>query len=533
MNERELDMESAPHTHRSVARLRRRGVSAALLACVLLGACGDDGESGPARSAFTLRLPPLHAEADADRGGRIVDAEGREVLLRGVNVNALAEYWKGSDFPTVFPLTAEDADLMAAIGWNTVRLLISWSRVEPQPGVYDDAYLAQVAEAVDLLAGRGLYSVIDLHQDAWGPTLAAREDEQCASGSMPAIGWDGAPGWATLDAGQPRCEPGGTRELSPAVLTAFEAFWEDTPGPGGVGIRTRYVRMLGHVAATLADRTGVAGYDVMNEPNAITPDQYDPLSEFYTEAVREIRAAEQDAGTRSNPIFFEPYVLWSAIGQGPPYPFEHDGNIVYAPHIYTGGFTGLPITERAFDYARNEAAIFGGAPVFSGEWGADPERAKDPDDGYFLDHMRLQDQFRFGATLWTWRESCGDPHKVSDARGGGIPVPWGEFDVDCTTNEVLGMRERLVEQLTRAYVRAAPGRIEETEYDPGTGAFSVRGSHAPPDTELVAFYPASQQGTPILSSAGLTEVRSERAPGGNLYLVARTIAEDWSLEAQP
>jgi len=29
---------------------------------------------------------------------------------------------------------AADADLMADIGWNAVRLLLSWSRVEPAPG---------------------------------------------------------------------------------------------------------------------------------------------------------------------------------------------------------------------------------------------------------------------------------------------------------------------------------------------------------------------------------------------------------------
>ena len=38
-----------------------------------------------------------------DRGRR-----GREVLLRGVNVNALAEYWKGGRFRTVFPLARKD-----------------------------------------------------------------------------------------------------------------------------------------------------------------------------------------------------------------------------------------------------------------------------------------------------------------------------------------------------------------------------------------------------------------------------------------
>ena len=152
-----------------------------------------------------LRLPALHAEPDAAGRGRIVDGEGREVLLRGVNVNALVDYWKGTDLAVTFPFTEADADAMAAIGWDAVRLLLSWSRVEPAPGSYDDDYLGTARAAVRVLAARGIYSIIDLHQDAWGATLAAPPDEPCPAGTQPALGWDGAPGWATLDGGAARC----------------------------------------------------------------------------------------------------------------------------------------------------------------------------------------------------------------------------------------------------------------------------------------------------------------------------------------
>src|SRR3954452_15890555 len=148
--------------------------------------------AGPAtaKTPDPLELRPLHAEPDPARGGRIVDDRGREVRLRGVNVNALAEYWKGTPFPTVFPLDRKDPDRMAGIGWNAVRLLLSWSRVEPQPGVYDAAYLAQVAAVVERLRGRGIYSILDLHQDAWGATLAAPDGTLCPPGSQLALGWD-------------------------------------------------------------------------------------------------------------------------------------------------------------------------------------------------------------------------------------------------------------------------------------------------------------------------------------------------------
>ena len=240
-----------------------------LLPFLLAPSCGLDVP--PPRGRASFGLPALHAELDPDDGGRIRDAFGREVLLRGVNVNAFVEYW--SYDPTIFttyPLTPADADRLAGMGWNVVRLLFSWSRAEPEPGVYDEAYLDALERAVRLLESRGLYSILDAHQDAWGPSLAARDDEACTPNATPAFGWDGAPAWATLDAGAPRCVLGGVRELSPAVVTAFDAFWADAPGPGGVGIQTRYVALWRHVAERFADMDAVAGYDVMNEPNALT-----------------------------------------------------------------------------------------------------------------------------------------------------------------------------------------------------------------------------------------------------------------------
>ena len=481
-----------------------------------------------------LRLPALRAAPDATRGGRIVDAEGREVLLRGVNVNALAEYWQGGDLPTVFPLADGDPELMASIGWSSVRLLLSWSRVEPAPGVYDDDYLATVRDTARRLTAHGLYVILDLHQDAWGPTLAAPPDEVCDAGSPPALGWDGAPGWATLDEGKPRCTPSGVRELSPAVRAAFTNFFADAAGPGGVGIRTRYAQMLGHLAAFFAVEPGIAGYDVMNEPNAFTDSERAGLAALYTDALVQIRAAEQAAGGAPRLLLFEPSALFSLLGSGGAPLFAYDRDVVYSPHLYAGSISVIPLGAAAFQVARDEALPFGGAPVLSGEWGNDPARAADPSDPYFLEHQRLQDEFAFSATLWTWRESCGDPHKIGDRRAGRVPYVWGEFEVDCTTtNDVVGLRQPLIDQLTRAYVRAAPGHLGESHFDFAGGSFVASGSGADAGVELLAFYPAARYGTPMLESSGLVDLRTLPAPGGSVYLVAHAAGGDWSLLARP
>lgn len=499
-----------------------------LLATIALGACSDDSNDdvlpGP------IDLPALHAEPDPVLGGRIVDARGREVLLRGVNVNALAEYWQGTVLATTFPFGEEDAARMAEIGWSAVRLLLSWSRVEPEPGVYDEAYLTTVDDAIRTLARHGLYAIVDLHQDAWGATLAAQPGEFCAPGLTPALGWDGAPAWATLDEGMPRCTTAGIRETSPAVTTSFSAFFADAPAADGVGIRTRYVAMLAYLAGRYARVDSVAGYDLMNEPNAFTGPQLAGLAALYGEAVAAIRDAERAAGGFPHLVLFEPSALWSAIGRGAPPEFPYDEDVVYAPHVYTGGFTGGPIDRGAFEIAVDEARLFGGAPVLTGEWGADPRRAEESGDSYFLDHQAFQDEFRFGATLWTWKEACGDPHKVGDLRAGRVPYPWGEFEVDCTTNEITGERSPVLAQLTRGYVRAAPGRLVETRYDDATGDLRASGSGAEAGTELLAFYPAAKHGTPALESAGLEAIVLEDGPGGSVYVRARATGGDWSFQ---
>ena len=126
----------------------------------------------PATGAAPASGPPLSAlrVVRADGGPtRIVDAQGRQVLLRGVNLNSLGDYWQANRrYPTVVPATDADWDRIAAQGFDVVRLLVSWSRLEPRRGVFDRAYLARVRAAVAAAKARGVYTVIDMHQDAWG-----------------------------------------------------------------------------------------------------------------------------------------------------------------------------------------------------------------------------------------------------------------------------------------------------------------------------------------------------------------------------
>ena len=96
----------------------------ALLTIAVAGisSCGSDGSA-----VITGSLSALHAESDVEEGGRVRDALGREVLLRGVNVNSLGEYYAfDPEIPTVHPFDEDDADAIQSIGWNLVRLILDY-----------------------------------------------------------------------------------------------------------------------------------------------------------------------------------------------------------------------------------------------------------------------------------------------------------------------------------------------------------------------------------------------------------------------
>ena len=504
----------------------------------------DPEPAGP--NVIAGPLSPLHAELDP-AGGWFQDAQGREVLLRGANINSLGEYWAfDPDVAPVFPLVEEEVDLYAGIGWNVVRLILTWSLVEPSPGEYDEAYLDEVEAAVQLFQSRGIYTLIDLHQDAWGPTLAATEE--CPPDTQPAVGWDGAPGWATLDGGASRCIPDGTfalREFSPAVVAAFLAFWQDDEGPGGIGVQTRYHSMLGHLATRFSPYDSVIGYDVMNKPNAWSSvtlalaapgqdleDQTEALSDFYARGLAAIRGAEDAADAPHRMLFFEPSPDWAVSRALAVIPwFEHDGQVAYAPHIYQGGITPNPLGESSFQDAVDDAATLRGVPILTGEWGTGPTRATDPEDDYFEQHQDFQDQFRMSSAMWQFRVGCGDPHSANHPYEGVDPGMWGLFDVDCPSNETLGFREGFAAVLRRPLLRAAPGPIGEVGWDRESGRFEATGSEAVEGQELLLFLP-----TPVeegdFEVSGLAGLVAQEIEGPGQLWTAEAAGGAWQIAVQ-
>ena len=86
--------------------------------------------------------------------------------FRGVNIAANSKY------PPFIPF--EDArwwDLLASWGFNMVRLTLFWEAIEPQPGIYNLSYLDKVEKMVDQASVRGMYVLLDMHQDLYSRWL--------------------------------------------------------------------------------------------------------------------------------------------------------------------------------------------------------------------------------------------------------------------------------------------------------------------------------------------------------------------------
>ena len=407
-----------------------------------VGIHATDATAAPRDSS----LPALHAVRGAKPA--IVDANDRQVILRGVNLNSLGDYYQDNQkLPPVVPVTEKDWASMASHGFDVVRLLISWSKLEPSRGHYDRAYLAQIRRAVDAARRHDMYTVIDMHQDAWGKYIASPKGVTCPTGRTPAIGWDGAPKWATITDGASTCTAG-SREDSEAVLTAWDSFYANRDG-----IMDELVNAWGRVAREFRTDASVAGYDLINEPNHGHHDDTfkAALGTYYARAIQAIRAEEKGPRAVSHIVFFETTVFGVPVETG----FSDDPNLVLAPHHYGESIGDINI-EGLFDYYQNLANDFQ-TPLWIGEYGwfSEPNVAKAKLERYAAKEDSL---ITAGDAWWQWRQACGDPHSIG--KPGGKPA---RVQIHFQENRCPGDHNQgVIPQWActgRPYPRATPGRI--------------------------------------------------------------------------
>lgn len=377
----------------------------ALPLLALLSACETSANSPPvdagpradgasdAASGCTERPGPFAPLST--RCGNLVDAEGRSVVLFGINarVEGVFDVDLGPGRVPLQPIpafTLEDARRMRSAGFTTLRLPMQWSGVEPtETGGVNSAYLDRVAAAVDLCRQAGLTVLLDLHQDAYSKE----------------IGEDGAPLWAIVPPPERLLEGPLTdlaaRRFSAQVARAFATFFGDTPD--GSRLRGRFAQMAAAVATRFRGDRTVIGVEVYNEPVA-TDAQVRRLNEL---VARSIRAVDPE-----RLVFFEPDVTSRQVldrSPRPSAPFPVAG-AVYAPHTYPISFTGTETQRRSFTVetlvpsvrsAREEAGLWG-TPLVITEWGYDPQGIRAED--YYAAMMDAQGRYGASSMLWLWKE---------------------------------------------------------------------------------------------------------------------------------
>jgi len=386
-------------------------------------------------------MPALANPLQVD-GRQIVDASGRQVILRGVNVSGAAKT------PPFLPLTETHwFDNLRAWGFNLVRLLLSWEALEPRPGVYREEYLDAIAALVDGAAARGLHVVLDMHQD-----LYARP-----------FGGDGAPSWAIpSDVDWRGFEPKRIWPLNyatPEVTRCFEAFWADEDG-----MQSAYLDAWKQVAARLAGHPALIGYDPINEPwvgflGARHADR-DLLQPFYDRFHADVRAAlDPDAI-----LFLEPNG-WTVSGSLAPSfrPFDYE-NVVLNVHWYdtlpmaTGVYSPLGRWRSAIAFARIDrwgARL--GLPVWVSEFGIGFDALGRA--AYLNDQYELLDAHRFHSAQWEYEPGWAD-------RG-----LWNGEDMSILDEND---EPRNLEQIVRPFPRAVPGRLLRVKFRRWNRRFLLR-----------------------------------------------------------
>jgi endoglycosylceramidase len=411
--------------------------------------------SSPRPSAAVAAAPPAVGHA----GQWLTDRRGQVVIAHGFNlVDKIAPYE-----PAVGGFGASDARFLARHGFTAVRLGVIPQAVEPRPGHFDNDYLRSLRRTQRLLARHGIRSLLDFHQDLYNQKFQG----------------EGLPAWMIDDDGLPALPKAGFPAnyfVMPALQRAFDNLWANAPGPGGIGLRDRYVALVRHVARFFRGSRGVLGIDVFNEPFPGTdfltcfpplgcagPDHTD-LAPFMSDVIRAVHSA--DPGTVA---FFEPWVTFdygapTYVGRVAP------GKVGMSFHDYCIGALGLPsipviqpvcnalVESRVIDNALHQARTAGSALLLS-EFGAETNIVD------LREVVSLADAHDISWLEWAYC-ACGDPTGSGQAESLVLNAhrPPRGSNINHTT----------LAALDEPYPQLVSGTPESSAYDPASNKFSFR-----------------------------------------------------------
>ena len=191
-------------------------------------------------------------------GHRFVDESGRVRIFHGfsdIGPGKGTGPFTGANYlpGTLLSNLSLTSTLINEYGFNCFRIPAMWAAVQPAPNTTDSRYLAALLNATRLLADRGAYSILDMHQDGLSSLFGA---------------YDGAPAWL-VNRTLPRhaypwpFKPGHVTDASmtEAAGQAYQEIYDDTHG----GLRAWAAAWAAFAEAFRAEPS-VLAYELLNEP---------------------------------------------------------------------------------------------------------------------------------------------------------------------------------------------------------------------------------------------------------------------------
>lgn len=467
--------------------LLRRAVT--LLLGVLLAGAG---------SASAANLAALRPD-----GRWLKDGYGRVVIIHGLQVaHKTAPY-----YPTPSSFTNADGQNLEDWGFNAVRLAWFWAGLEPRRGQFDSGYVQQLVRDGQILARHHVYTLLESHQDLYGP----------------ALGGDGFPAWATITDGVPVPPHSALDPEAPDENRAFDNLYANTNGIGD-----EFARAWGVMAAAFRSNPRLLGYDLFNEPYPGSQDAscMQPLGcPAFDRAFLQPLENELALGVRrSDPstiVFYEPHIYFDFGVQswlGPPPASAGPTGFAFHDYCLAPIFLGQPDMEsQAPGYqscpyedehtVENAAAASAamGVPALFDEFG-------DTQDLSDIERMvQLADNHQLSWLYWSYKDWIDAPG------GAGSGALFDNSDDNAT------LRKAKLAVLSEPYPQATAGTPEYYQFDPATDTFTFSyvadpSIHAPtvvyvPPIHYPAGYAVAVSGARVVSVPGAKLLELAVEPG--------------------
>jgi endoglycosylceramidase len=503
-------------------------------------------------------LPWLHVEHPQGGQPYIADDRKRIVFLHGAIPQGLIDFYSGADpsradplpfypiDPTAYeggrcpenalvyvptpPLCQSDIAQMAAFGFNSLRLPLSWSLLEPERGRFNQLYVDRVAQVVGWARAVGIHVIIDMHQNGYsrfiGPVAGINAKLRF---------YTGAPAWATITDGFPSREFAGQRELNPAGLEANTNFWYNRGG-----VQDEYIAAIAVLAQRFKDDSTVAGYSIFNEPFPgwnLPPGFEDLLLfPFYRRVIDAITGVGdglpcwtgfympsfcgyRDLGVHDrNHLFFLEAGLLREVTDFPTHlglPVSSYPNLVLSLHAYTHKYTFDALLnptqnpdqasypwggyDQSYSLGEREAKAINAA-LFVSEFGFPPGH----DTPVLEGQLAEMEKHRVGFAFWTWKENGdGNWSMFDSAKPDQVPEP--------SSGCLRPAKERL---LARVYPLESADPNLTYRYDPGTGAFSLKAQGRSGDAPTTVYIPHEVTGA-VSAGGGLADESVLAKPDGS------------------